>query len=54
LKYEASIDAMKIFGSKAVITFTPTTSEDLLADSEEASPRSNCTPNLDYLKLPNP
>jgi hypothetical protein len=32
LKYEALIDAMKIFGSKALITSTPTTSEELLAD----------------------
>jgi hypothetical protein len=54
LKYEALIDAMKILGSKAVITSTPTTSEELLTDSEGASPRSSCAPNLNYLKLPKP
>jgi hypothetical protein len=54
LKYEALIDAIKIFGSKAVSTSTPTTSEELLTDSEDASPRSSCAPNFNYLKLPNP
>jgi hypothetical protein len=54
LKHEALINAMKIFGSKAVITATPTTSEELLTDSEEAFSRSSCALNLNYLKLPNP
>jgi hypothetical protein len=38
LKYEALIDAMKIFGSKAVITSTKTMPEDLLAGIEDESP----------------
>jgi hypothetical protein len=54
LKYEALIHAMKICGSKAAITSTPTTSEELLTDSKGASPRSSCAPNLNYLKLPKP
>jgi hypothetical protein len=33
------IDAMKIFGSKAVITSTPTSSEELLTDIEDEPPR---------------
>jgi hypothetical protein len=53
LKYEALIDAIKIFGSKAAITSTPTTFEELFSDKEDAFPRSSYAPNLHYLKLPN-
>jgi hypothetical protein len=39
LKYEALIDAMKIFGSTAAITSTPKTFEELPTDIEDEPPR---------------